>query len=424
MHESSSRIVFPVLAIGLLLSLALSGCAGSGMDTRSGMDTPGSTPGDGDTATVDPASLRQLQELLGKADTLMASSFHCLVATGAVCGESATAPSPGTGGGDDVGVPEDDGTVSMPNDGTAGGDTFERIEVPFDCEGDTCTAVSPHEGEIAIADIKSLLDRAGSHRIAEIGGVNLVEFTAATASGETTVWGGWLGDVFFGVKGDGSRPLGQEGPLSELALQAVAAGTAEATRPSPTAGSATWTGAMVGRSADPAAGPVWASVKGEAEIKVDFGDNEVDVQFRNITNSYNEAWRVPNIGWTGLPMSVGGRLQGRNGNDGRAVLRKRSWRGGRRLPQARTGRLRSARGAIESGAPSLRPALREWLIVAVPDDAIAVLANDVQRRANRIRSAHGRVVFRDNGELPNRCRRASSHSRAPESRSSSTRAPS
>ncbi len=284
-----------VLAMGLLLALPLFGCSGGGVGVS---DRPG---GGGGNAAADTTSL---ERLLDRADRLIASDTHCLHDAAVVgCGSGNGGA---VGGGEGDGAPGSDDTVSAPNDGTAGGTGFERIVISFDCTGKTCTAKSLHEGRISIRDIRSLVGSADNGPIGTIGGVELVAFAASDADGETTVWGGWMDHAFFAVKGDGGRSGGRQGPLSELAVQAVAAGADAATRPTAASGSATWTGAMVGRSVDPALGPVWASVRRDAAVTVDFDANEVDVRFTNIVDASNEAWSVPRIGWDGLSLLPGG----------------------------------------------------------------------------------------------------------------------
>ena len=325
---ASKKHLFPVLALGALLALPLSGCGGgsapaTGSTGNEGGDA-GSPPGDDDSGpdapdgggtdtSVDTTSLRAL---LDEADTLTATSFHCLAAAGAGCDGSPPATAVDSDAGDPE--PDDDGTVSTPNDGTNGGGEFTDTTLSVACAGRTCV---DGDGEgFSIDHIAAVLSGLNNASIGETGGVRLVEFAGSDGGdGTTRVWGGWLEHVFFGVMGDEGRPGSQEGPLSYLEVQGVVAGLAETTRPTAAAGSATWTGAMVGRSVDPAAGPVWDSVKGAATLRVDFGDGTVDVVFANITDAYGDAWSTPGMSWANLPMSPdGGTIEGRFFGSGHA----------------------------------------------------------------------------------------------------------
>ncbi len=255
--RTSSNTLAPVLATAMLLS----GCAAASL--------PQSPAGGDATGPVDTASLEAL---------LDAADMHCLLDDVTGCG----------------------GTVIVP-----GGGSFELVVVPYRlCRGrlrrrGPVRGHAPDRGHrFADRPLGQLAGRRG--RGCAAGRVQGVECQGREHGVERLA---------------GPRLLRREGPLSSLAVQAVAAGAAE---PEAASGSATWTGAMVARPVDSGSGPVWESVMGTAAVTFDFGGNVADVRFTGITDVYGNAWQPLDIEWQGVALSregvladAGGTIEGR-----------------------------------------------------------------------------------------------------------------
>ena len=195
--SGSKKRLFLVLAAGALLAVPLSGCGGGGSSDGpntgesggitepgddSGSDTP-DAPGDGDGAS--PVDTSSLQALLGGADTLLATSSHCLAHADAGCGGTGSVTEP-VGEDGDAGVPEPegDGTVSTPNDGTADGMDFTDTVSPFECTGGVCTAPGG-SATLTIADIGTTVLGSSNAALVTRGGVDVVEFAGSGGGGAT-----------------------------------------------------------------------------------------------------------------------------------------------------------------------------------------------------------------------------------------------
>ncbi len=113
-------------------------------------------------------------------------------------------------------------------------------------------------------------------------------------------YGGWMRYGSFAVSHgtvEGVQPeTDREGARPEAVMLAVSLG--ETTGTNPLSGSATWTGAMAGKT------ETGTTIEGDAMLSVDFTRAAVDVSFREIADIDNAA-TYPDMDWPGLALRRG-----------------------------------------------------------------------------------------------------------------------
>ena len=174
-------------------------------------------------------------------------------------------------------------------------ETISLSEFTDDLEDEWPTATETYRGVRLIKDIKGIEADA----IGDIGDL----------SGGLAGFGGWLDHNFFIVvratlsdadSGDFSIPL------------VLSIGDAAGTNPAPIAGSATWSGVMVGT--DMSATALRSQIRGDADITVsDFTNPTVGVAFTKIRNPDTGDSRG-DMTWSGIPLTDGGFGMGSDGN--------------------------------------------------------------------------------------------------------------
>ena len=280
--------------------LALGACGGSsGSSSPDGAEVPGGGP----PTTVD---LSSLESLLARTDTLLASSAVCLFASdGPFCGDTDSAVPDG----DPAGGADDPVSRGSGDDGPWA--AYERFLLRFSCSGPICELNWPgspfgESGALTISVLAALSAQATASPAGTVGGIDLVHRVAAQPDEGLTVavYGAWLDDSFFAVRGTEGRIGGQEGPPAHLLVQGVAGGVA-ATGFLTGTGTARWDGAVVARSVDPAGGPLWPEVSGIATVTVDLDVQTAGVAFSGLTGPYGDPWRTPRIdAWSDARLPV------------------------------------------------------------------------------------------------------------------------
>ena len=298
------------LAAGAMVALLLSGClARAGGENVAGRRGTGGVTGSADGsgpevphgAGAAPFDTVRLAAITGDADTLLVTGLHRMVDDAGAVSDRRSGADPGRGGG---GMPRADSAVSRRNRGAPDGGGSRSDVVPFTCAGHACAAAPPFGDAVSIPETGRMLRTLAYASIRTAGGIALVHGVVAGGDGSmTSILGGWMRYSFFGSRAEEKRSGGREGPLSGLDAQGVALGRSADSRPR--SGLEIRSGAMVGRSADPADAPVWPGVTGDAAVTVDFERRRVDMRFTNVTET-DTGRPLPDMAWTGLALSADG----------------------------------------------------------------------------------------------------------------------
>lgn len=175
----------------------------------------------------------------------------------------------------------------------------ELLRASADCSGLVCTyridgiestSLPTAAGRATDRDFEPAGTRAGvrmgtseaRQRIADLG-------TLAV-----NTYGGWMRYGSFAVSHGTVRG---EQPAIDRILLAVSVGQGSGT--SPVSGSATWTGAMAGKTS------AGATVQGDAALSVDFARANIDVRFHRIADVRDPGSTYPELNWRGLVMRAG-----------------------------------------------------------------------------------------------------------------------
>ena len=302
----------PHLVAGAMVALLLSGClarpggedgmgrSGAGGGTGSAGGGSPEVPRGVDAGTAPLDSVRQAA-IAGAADTLLVTSLHRMADDAGAASDRHCGADPARDG---DGMPRADGAVSRRNRDAPDDGGSRSTVIPFACAGHACTAAPPFRGAVSIRETGRVLRTLAYAPIGTVGGVTVVHGVVARDDGSmTSILGGWMRYSFFGSRAEEKRSGGREGPLSGLDAQGVALGRSADFGPH--SGLEIHSGAMVGRSADPADAPVWPGVTGDAAVTVDFERRRVDMRFTNVTET-DTGRPLPEMAWTGLALSTDG----------------------------------------------------------------------------------------------------------------------
>ena len=186
-------------------------------------------------------------------------------------------------------------------------DGFGVEYIPQTCSSGTCSgsgyAVRVSHIDFGDLDYEQLPALQGVAIFEGHGNIDLPSIWSQMRHQE---YGGWLDHVVFFAREADFWRLGREGPPEQSVLQAFALGRASGSRP--VAGSATWTGAMVGAKVDPDA-LYQDFARGNASVAVDFAEMTVDVAFTGIRD-VRFGKPIDDIAWEGLPLSSSGSFEG------------------------------------------------------------------------------------------------------------------